>query len=334
MEQDKIIQYITNQIDNPSEKETIRNWINSSEKNKKAYSQIKNVYALSRISNRKTDLDQEYLRFQNAAGLKRKRYILEIIKYAAIVVVTVGLSVFVQDKYRTASNDSVELTNELYSPAGQISELLLSDGTKVWLNAGSKLTYPSNFSSKNRIVQLNGEAFFKVASDEKNPFIVETSKMKVKVLGTSFNIDAFDSNNYTETTLVEGKVEILTNEDAKITEMFPGQLAKFDGNVRKIEVSDVDTRFYSTWKDGKMTFFNEPLEGIVQKLERWYNVDFTFANEEIKTYRFSGTILKYKPLDQVLQIMKHSSPIDYSTEMNFQDKNEIILKKLDSKAVK
>ncbi len=328
MEQEKIIQYITGNIADEAEKTKICNWINASAANKTEYIQLKNIYALSRKSNHKFDLDREYLKLRMELGIPTKRIFLEFIKYAAIVIFAVGLTVFFQRNYINSRQSEVGLMNEVISPAGQISELVLSDGTKVWLNAGSSISYPPYFSSQNRIVHLNGEAFFKVTKDKENPFVVETKKMKVKVLGTSFNIDAFDQNKFVETTLVEGKVELHNNGGAKIAEMFPGQLAKYDVDSRQVLISEVDTRFYSSWKDGKITFFNEPLEAIIIKLERWYNVKFTFSSEEIKSYRFSGTILKYKPLDQVLQIIKISSPINYQIIVNFEDRNEIVLTKL------
>jgi ferric-dicitrate binding protein FerR (iron transport regulator) len=110
--------------------------------------------------------------------------------------------------------------------------------------------------------------------------------------------------------------------------MVPGQLANYDISNKKIHLSEVNTHFYYSWKEGKMTFLNEPLGEIAAKLERWYNVKFTFASEDIKNFRYSGTFLKYKPLDQILEIIKISSSIDYSIKINPEDKDEIILKNL------
>ncbi|MGV8093463.1 MAG: FecR family protein [Mangrovibacterium sp.] len=114
--------------------------------------------------------------------------------------------------------------------------------------------------------------------------------------------------------------------------MLPGQLANFNTDNHQLDLSAVDTRFYSSWKEGKMTFFNEPLGVIATKLERWYNVKITFTHDDIRSYRFSGTFLKYKPLEQILEIIKLSSPIDYKINLNPEDKNEIILTKLNRNA--
>lgn len=324
MDKEKIIAYITGQITDPKEKSEVWDWINQDQTNKQQFVQLKNVYALSRKSSSLTDAHTEYLKWQGKTRIRTRKLIQEFIKYAAIILLTIGVTWIVQEKYTNLQLAETGQMNEVMCPAGQISELVLSDGTKVWLNAGSRISYPSNFSSQQRTVRLTGEAFFEVKKDRKNPFLVHTKTMNIKVLGTSFNVDAYDGNQF-KTTLVEGKVELQNKSGGTIAEMSPGQLARYDTNSRKIILSEVDTRFYSSWKEGKMTFFNEPLEVIAGKLERWYNVKFTFAGEEIKTFRFSGTFLKYKPLEQVLQIIKLSSPIDYRIIINPEGKNDVIL---------
>ncbi|MEL7589361.1 MAG: FecR domain-containing protein [Prolixibacteraceae bacterium] len=325
MDKEKIIAYISGHITDPNEKSEIWNWIDQDPANKQLFVQLKNVYALSRKSGGLNDTDTEYLRWRSKTNAGTKKLIAEIIKYAAIIFLTVGLTWLVQDKYADSQLSGTGQMNELICPAGQISELVLSDGTKVWLNAGSKISYPSDFSSRKRAVRLTGEAFFEVKKDRKHPFLVYTKAMNIKVLGTSFNIDAYEENQFVNTTLVEGKVEIQNKTGQEIARLVPGQIARYNITNHEIDLSEVDTRFYSSWKEGKITFFNEPLEVIAMKLERWYNVKITFEQENIKSFRFSGTFLKYKPLEQILQVVKLSSPIDYKIIINPEDKNEIIL---------
>ena len=327
MDKDKIISYITGHISDQEEKAEVRNWINKSNANKQMFIQLKNAYALTRKSSGVTDVDEEYLKLQSRIPVRTRRLMTEIFKYVAVIAITFGITWIIQQNYFNGQHAESMQMNEVICPAGQIAELVLSDGTKVWLNAESRISYPSHFETKQRSVQLTGEAFFEVKKDAGKPFSVKTQSMNIKVLGTSFNVNAYEKDQIERITLVEGKVELQNKSGARITEMFPGQLATYDRKNRKIRFSEVDTRFFSSWKEGKMTFFNEPLEMIVIKLERWYNVKFTFASEEIKSFRFSGTILKYKPIDQVLQIVKLSSPIDYEIKMNQEIRNEIILKK-------
>jgi ferric-dicitrate binding protein FerR (iron transport regulator) len=324
MDKEKIIAYITGHIIDQKEKAEVWDWINNDNTNKQLFVQLKNTYALSRKSNGKVDVDVEYLKWQGKTNNRTKKLISGFIKYAAIIILTFGITWVTQEKYSNLPLAEKGQMNEVISPAGQISELVLSDGTKIWLNAGSRISYPSSFSSHQRAVYLTGEAFFEVKEDRKTPFIVNTKTVDIKVLGTSFNVDAYEESQF-KTTLVEGKVEIQNKSGKKITEMSPGQLAMYDLDHRKIILSEVDTRFYSSWKEGKMTFFNEPLEEIAIKLERWYNVKITFDGQGIKSLRYSGTFLKYKPLEQVLQIITLSSPVDYKIIINPEDKNEIIL---------
>ncbi len=326
MEKEKIIQFITGNISDESEKAAIINWIKENKENKQFYTQIKNIYALSRKSNGTIDTDSEYSKLQRKTHTIFKKYIYEFARYAAIIIIASGLTLFIQGKY--SGQGKTKQMNTVTCPAGQISELVLSDGTKIWLNSESRISYPSNFSGKKRSVRLDGEAYFEVTKDKKSPFIVKTKTMDIKVLGTCFNVYAFEENQFIETTLIEGKVELQNKSGNTITRLTPGELAKYDTNTQKIYLKKVNTQFYSSWREGKITFFNEPLESIVQKLERWYNVKFIFKNEEIKSYRFSGAILKYKPLDQVMQIIRLSSPINYQVVINSETKNEIILSKL------
>jgi len=324
MDKEKIIQLITGNISDESEKAAIINRIKENKENKQFYAQLKNIYALSRKSDGTIDADSEYSKLQRKTHTIFKKYIYEFARYAAIIVIASGLTLFIQDKY--SGQGRTRQMNTVTCPAGQISELALSDGTKIWLNSGSKLIYPSGFNARQRSVQLEGEAFFEVTKNKRSPFLVKTKNLDIKVLGTSFNVEAYNGSQF-KATLVEGKVELQNKNGIQISEMSPGQLARYDQKKQKILLSNVDTRLYSSWKEGKMTFFNEPLETIAQKLERWYNVKITFSSEDIKQYRYSSTILKSKPVDQVLEVIKLSSSIDYKTIVNPESKNEIILTK-------
>lgn len=183
------------------------------------------------------------------------------------VFLIIELTWVVQEKYTNSQLAETEQMNEVICPAGQISELVLADGTKVWLNAGSKISYPPNFSSRQRSLHLTGEAFFEVRKDQKNPFLVHTKTMDIKVLGTSFNVDAYGENQFVKTTLVKGKAEIQNKTGQKIAAMVPGQIARYDIASQKIVLmlsvannivlaqSDFPGFLQGTWKmEGKETY--------------------------------------------------------------------------------
>lgn len=181
--------------------------------------------------------------------------------------------------------------NQLIIPYGKTSELLLPDGTKVILNAGSRLIYPENFSGKTREVFLVGEAYFDVKKDLQHPFIVQLNDLRVKVLGTRFNISAYSADNIIETVLAEGKVSMERNNAGlfdKVTELVPGQLASFDRTNQSINLKSVDANNYILWTKGLFQFESTDLSRITKRLERYYNIRFEYKDPLLGGLRISG----------------------------------------------
>lgn len=178
----------------------------------------------------------------------------------------------------TNIQEKKELT--LTTPRGKDYYLVLSDGTKVWLNADSKLTFPKRFSNEKRIVKLEGEAYFEVAHDATHPFIVENSSFVTQVLGTKFNIKAYSSNN-ANIVLLEGKVTVENKYGTAKKTISPGQMALLspEGNF---SIKETDTYAAIQWKEGFFYFNNVPLTEVMQELGRWYNMDILFENSRYK----------------------------------------------------
>lgn len=186
-----------------------------------------------------------------------------------------------------------QVLNQLVIPYGKTSEIILSDGTKVYLNAGSRLVYPEFFTDKNREVFLVGEAFFEVEPDNLHPFIVQTTDIKVKVMGTKFNISAYPSDNIIQTVLIEGKVGLEQNNSrffSESTELKPNQLATFVKSTKEIELEVVETENYILWKDGICKFESTDLNRITKKLERYYNIKFHYSNTMLGMIKISGKL--------------------------------------------
>ncbi|MEI6678568.1 MAG: FecR domain-containing protein [Mariniphaga sp.] len=181
--------------------------------------------------------------------------------------------------------------NQLIIPYGKTSEVLLPDGTKVFLNAGSRLIYPENFSGKTREVFLVGEAYFDVKHDLQHPFIVQLNDLRLKVLGTRFNISAYSADNIIETVLAEGKVSMEKNNAGlfdKVTELVPGQLASFDRTIQSINLKSVDANNYILWTKGLFQFESTDLSRITKRLERYYNIRFEYKDPLLGGLRISG----------------------------------------------
>lgn len=202
----------------------------------------------------------------------------------------------------TIYKDSIDLlpvTNKIVTSRGGEYKLTLSDGTKVWLNADSRLEFPARFVGDRREVYVEGEVYFEVAKDAAHPFVVSTKKAKVRVLGTSFNVRAYPDEVY-RTTLIEGCVEVLC--DKKIVKLKPNEQWVLDGGVGR--VLPVNVRMAASWKNGNFAFDDELLPGVFQELERWYDMHVFIANEEVREMKFTGIFPRYASMEKVLNIIE------------------------------
>ncbi len=205
--------------------------------------------------------------------------------------------------------DSGELRyNVLSIPNGGEYSVILSDGTRVYLNAASELRYPVAFVGEVREVYLKGEAYFDVAKDAVHPFVVKVEGMDVKVLGTRFNINTCRVDGVYETTLLEGKVTVSDGKDLDVTLKPDEQLRMKDG---KFKVCKVDARQYIAWVNGKFYFVKESLEEIAAQLERWYDVQFFFTRDTLKQEKFTGVVLRDYTVEEILAIIEKTTNVRF-----------------------
>ena len=186
-----------------------------------------------------------------------------------------GSGIMVNDSSSITQSTSDNSTNQLIVPFGKRSYIMLSEGTKVWLNSGSKLTFPPVFKGKTREVYLEGEALFDVAKNNEKPFYVKTDAFKMKVYGTKFNVQAYKQDNDCKVVLIEGKVSMYTTKDLSSKEVFlaPSQKATIFRGAGKIEVTNVEnTEIYTAWVDGYLTFTNEEVADLLKRVSRYYNI--------------------------------------------------------------
>jgi transmembrane sensor len=205
--------------------------------------------------------------------------------------------------------------NEITVPYGKKVMLQLSDGTKVQLNAGSRFAFPQTFNGRNREVYLAGEGYFEVTKNEKQPFIVSTSEVDVKVLGTKFNLSAYSSDNICETVLLEGKVEI--QEKGRVfndrINLMPNQKAMYFNDTKQLIKSEApDAGMYVTWTNGWYNFSNENIVRVLEKLERFYNVKFIYDKSIIeKALPISGKLDLKDSMQEVMGVLSDVAKIDY-----------------------
>jgi transmembrane sensor len=182
-----------------------------------------------------------------------------------------------------AAKETLSGNNTLEVPFGKKTKVVLSDGTQIWINAGSKLTYPSQFGSSKREVSLEGEAFFEVAPQAQRPFIVHSGKLSVNVLGTEFNVNTFGSSF--QTALVSGKVKLQAGTKSLV--LLPGELGSYHDQSAGLSKKESNLREYTAWKDKEIYFDNGRLGDIASRLEREYDLSFSFESPELKNLHFT-----------------------------------------------
>ena len=340
-----ITKYLTGGITD-QELARLSSWMNQSGEHLKDFREIRNHWIQSNVFNKDKETDRALHSLNHkieSGNFKNKKiHNFQWIYKAAAILLLFTSSFFV---YMYFSNDST-VTNEMANlnwnlveiPLGEKGQITLSDGTKIWLNSDSKLKYPAAFSD-NREVELVGEAYFDVAEKKENPFFVKTSNITVKVTGTEFNIKSYPEEGIVKTTLVEGSVEILDNENLNSSSQImlrPNETAtfnKFNKTFRVDRISKKNTaanhvietqklqkieptiETITSWKNNELVFDNETLEEMVKKMERWYGVDI-MLDIEASDERYSGKFVYNESIDQVLHVLSRTTPIDYKIERN------------------
>ena len=219
--------------------------------------------------------------------------------------------------YDTTARQEENMYNRIEVPRGSEYWIVLPDGTRVWLNAATELKYPVAFHAKERRVYLKGEAYFEVAPDKNRPFYVETEEVKIRVLGTVFDVNTHYTRGV-RTVLVEGAVALEWGDQKEIR-MKPGELADFDRTTTEVTLKEVDVTSYISWKEGYFVFEDEPLEEIMHTLSLWYDKEFLFVGKRSRALHFSGHIKRYERIETIL------SAITDVTGVEFRMNGQIIL---------
>lgn len=210
----------------------------------------------------------------------------------------------------TANSNSENKINTLSTAKGETYILTLSDKTQVWLNAASSLTYATSLNERGeRRVKLSGEAYFQVAKDKMHPFIVETDKQTVEVLGTHFNISAYSDDKTIKTTLLEGSVKVAANGRSKM--LVPNQQSTLNEGL--LIINNVEADDVIAWKNGQFVFEDEPLESVMKKIARWYNVEIEYSGID-KTKRIGGGVSRYENVSAVLKQLELTKSVHFKIE--------------------
>ena len=305
------------------EKCLLQTWLERDKANSDAYFRMKNIWDCCSIKG----YSQEEIRREWELFAKRIHTIdlkpqptarkVSIIRpwmrYAATFALAVSLAWVLALLLQSPKQTPQQITyQKLTVPNGQRTQVILSDGSTVWLNSGTTLQYPSDFDVNNRQVILSGEACFQVAPSA-IPFTVTADEVEITVLGTHFNVRNYSTDDFVETTLFEGSVRMKHRQDETI--IHPGEVATYRKNQQKADVRQVaNITNKLAWNNHYLIIDGERLEDIAHTLERWYNVQITITDNDLKDYRYTGKFVYNETVNQVLKVFSMTSSIKYKVE--------------------
>jgi len=282
------------------------NELKTNELLREEFVRMQNAYALthlSKLSKNESEGKRSFQLFLQQLKTKKRQKIVQLtMQYAAAALILIASTFFATQYFLTDTGNNKEI-NTLVVPAGQRAHLTLQDGTSVWLNAQSTLSYPARFSGKTRRVTVSGEAYFDVTANPKKPFIVSTQNMEMKVLGTQFNVYSYPGTGCIKTDLVEGSLMVYSKQSPQVSiTLKPNeQIVVKDGNMLVGEMQNSD---YFLWKDGIYSFENERLLDIIEKLQLYYDVKIIVKDPEIFNVRYTGKFRQRDGIDEILRIIQ------------------------------
>ena len=294
------------------EEAAVKQWMEESAENRLAFLKERKLFDAMLLLGNEEIIKNGKKRFSiNLSSLRT-----ELIKIAAVVAITLGGSYFY---YQSSLEKELMAMQTITVPAGQRINITLVDGTNVWLNARTSLSYPVKFGKNNRQVVLDGEAYFDVTKDKSKPFIVQTDNYNVEVLGTQFDVNAYSETGEFETTLMSGSVKVASASDStqKITLKPNNKVFLQDG---KLHVTAVDDYNPYRWKEGLICFKNETFTSIMKDFEKYYGLTIQVKNKNVFKYVYTGKFRQTDGIDYALRVLQKDIKFTYQRD----DENKII----------
>ena len=311
-ELDNILNLITGNLKN-AEKKEILHTINSDAEKKELYKKAKYSWALISSGKRMPDaqFEESYRSLhQKISPTKSSINIYNGLKYAAIIAVLFALSALMHYMGKKSESGGPLQYTSVFADYGQISKVILPDSTVVWLNSGSTLKYNNKFSVNNRDLELIGQAYLNVHKNKSLPLFVACNKLKVKVLGTKFDVEAYPGDATIRVVLEEGSIELQqSGKEHHRYELKPGEKAVYNLESQKLDVTKTEPSRYSNWKDGLLIFQDENMAEVLHKLERKYGIKVEVLNPRVYNSVFNAKF-KNESLEKIVDLMKFSCHID------------------------
>jgi len=304
----------------------VDSWLNENSENKKVYKNLSKFW----VSGSSSDKEYPFLysrlkkRIRQIDHSTRIRHLyIQILKVAASVLVFSLLSFFGYHYFADNRLLTKKIAwNTVSVPCGSRSQILLPDSTKVWINNDSKLTFPEKFAPGKREVELNGEAYFEVKHDENRPFFIKIGDNRIKVLGTTFSVSAYNVDSVIKTSLIRGKVIFESDYSSSRKRSFklsPGFSLNYNKKTKNVITENIDnTSFYDYWENGLYSFQNEKLETLAKKIYRIYNIQIVFKDNSLKDKTYTGMLSINENIFAFMEAIKLTSvdPIEYQYTNN------------------
>ena len=312
----------------PEEIKVLDDWISATPENYRRFLSQKNVWEGSHPAFNPEEIDvnsahrkvmEQILHPNQPVSVRPKLSFLHYWQQVAAILL-LPLLILSAYLYFKPASQIAETYQELFTPYGTWSVVNLPDGSKVWLNAGSSLKYPTQFNDKQRVVSMQGEAYFEVESDKEHPFIVKTKQLTVEATGTAFNVNAYAPDHVAAVTLVKGKVAV-TLDQKKTISLSPGEKIDYNLATSLYNVNKTNTYKWCSWKDGILIFRDDPLEYVFKRLGQTYNVEFILKDAELGKYSYKATF-EGESLNEILRLLEMSAPIRCKEVSNRNSNNE------------
>lgn len=300
MDKEILQRYVEGNV-NPEEIIAVVDWLDADENNVREFMALHKLNDISLLNQPDNRADNQ--KKKRTVSFRKIGY--ELAKIAAILIIFWGGTKLFETN---TTEESIITYQTLYVPAGQRAELILPDSTRVWLNAHSKLIYPVSFGKGNRQVELNGEAYFDVVHNEKQPFIVKTRQMDIQVLGTEFNVTSYSSDF--EVSLLKGCIELSSPNLSSTYRMKEKEHIKLKNN--KLIINNITDYDYFRWKEGLICFNNESVATIIEKLKLYYDINIETHNKKFLNSRYSGKFRTKDGIEQVLKVLQIEHKFSYT----------------------
>ena len=288
---------------------------------------LKNLWTLS-VGEKHNDKMQQFKQFwakvDHMKQQKAKKLFLRIGKYAASIMLVIGLSYLINPNLK-GSGDG-DLIQTFTSEAGSVSSIELKDGSRIWLSSGSELRFTEK-TKKRVVASLSGEAYFEIEHNDKREFIVNVDKLRIYDLGTKFNIKAYKQDHEINATLIEGIIDIQNTKGNRLLKMKPNEHFSFNKSNNKYHLENIDPTLVTAWKDGKFVFIDKTLRQVCDELERWYDVDIIINNRSIESEKYTSVLKRTTTIKQMLEMLKYATGIKYKITINKNGADVIIISK-------